>query len=58
MSVEQVSAQQAYHESRRAWAAEVAKVIPTARPFPERKTGFYGWRLRPEPGTLDDDEQP
>lgn len=48
--------QATYAAIRRRQAEEVAKIVPTAKPFPKRPSGMYGWKIRPEPGTVDDDE--
>jgi hypothetical protein len=62
MSGEQVTdlsyngSQERYHAIRRRQAEEVAKIVPTAKPWPKAHSGLYGWKIRPDPGTLDDSE--
>lgn len=48
MSVDQVTPQSTYADYRRRWADEVAQVVPTAVPFPKRRSSV--WRIKPEPG--------
>jgi hypothetical protein len=48
--------QETYHAIRCRQAEEVARIVSTATPWPKRASGMYGWRIRPEPGTVDDHE--
>lgn len=43
-----------WHEQRRSYVAEAAKILPRMEPWPKRPTGSYAWRIRPDPGTDED----